>query len=127
MSQSIPQKLKTEVQEFLQAKYPEDEAYRKELRFNDLYTLLQNGVAHWWFEKTDGTDRNAFGTLNKDLLEELIGENDNSSQSAWRLTSTTALSEHFRCPPFSGSVPSGSRKRGTPDMLFIELYYLYYL
>ena len=82
MSQSIPQKLKTEVQEFLRGKYPEDEAYRKELRFNDLYTLLQNGVAHWWFEKTDGTDRNAFGTLNKDLLEELIGENDNSSQSA---------------------------------------------
>ena len=38
-------------------------------RFNDLYDLLHEGVTHFWFRKSDGSLRSAYGTLNMTLIE----------------------------------------------------------
>ena len=37
-------------------------------RFNDVYGLLHKGVAHFWFRKTDGSLRSAYGTLDMDII-----------------------------------------------------------
>ena len=37
--------------------------------FNDVYNALKEGITHFWFFKTDGTLRSAYGTLNQDIIE----------------------------------------------------------
>lgn len=37
---------------------------------------MHQGVAHFSFVKKDGTEREAYGTLNKDLLEVFLGPTD---------------------------------------------------
>jgi hypothetical protein len=38
-------------------------------RFEDLYGLLKEGIAHFWFRKTDGSLRSAYGTLERSIIE----------------------------------------------------------
>lgn len=38
-------------------------------RFNDLYYLLKEGIAHFWFRKSDGSLRSAYGTLDMSIVE----------------------------------------------------------
>ena len=38
-------------------------------RFNDLYGLLKEGVTHFWFRKSDGSLRGAYGTLDVTIIE----------------------------------------------------------
>lgn len=38
-------------------------------RFNDLYDLLREGVTHFWFRKSDGSLRSAYGTLDMEIIE----------------------------------------------------------
>lgn len=46
-----------------------DESLRRTFRFNDVYGLLEDGVAHFWFRKADGSLRSAYGTLNRAIIE----------------------------------------------------------
>lgn len=38
-------------------------------RFEDVYDLLHGGIAHFWFRKTDGSLRSAYGTLDMSIVE----------------------------------------------------------
>ena len=38
-------------------------------RFENLYGLLKEGIAHFWFRKTDGSLRSAYGTLERSIIE----------------------------------------------------------
>ena len=38
-------------------------------RFNDLYGLLKEGVTHFWFRRSDGSLRSAYGTLDVTIIE----------------------------------------------------------
>jgi len=38
-------------------------------RFNDLFDLLHEGVTHFWFRKSDGSLRSAYGTLDMEIIE----------------------------------------------------------
>lgn len=38
-------------------------------RFSDLYGLLKEGIVHFWFRKTDGSLRSAYGTLDIGIIE----------------------------------------------------------
>lgn len=54
-------------------------------RFNDLYDLLREGVTHFWFRKSDGSLRSAYGTLNMAIIERHNGvpEGDERSSRAF--------------------------------------------
>lgn len=45
-----------------------------------LVAQLHAGVAHFFFTKKDGSVREAYGTLKKELLERLLGPHDDESQ-----------------------------------------------
>ena len=38
-------------------------------RFSALYELLKEGITHFWFRKTDGSLRSAYGTLDMTIVE----------------------------------------------------------
>ncbi|MBP3257621.1 MAG: DUF2693 domain-containing protein [Bacteroidales bacterium] len=38
-------------------------------RFSDLYGLLKEGIVHFWFRKSDGSLRSAYGTLDMAIIE----------------------------------------------------------
>ena len=52
------------------------------LRFFDVYDRLHEGIVHFWFLKTDGTLRSAYGTLVMDIIARHGGipESDDSSR-----------------------------------------------
>ena len=60
-------------------------AMNRVFRFNDLYDLLREGVTHFWFRKTDGSLRSAYGTLNMAIIERHNGvpEGDERSSRAF--------------------------------------------
>lgn len=45
-----------------------DLARNRVLRFNDVYDLLQEGIAHFWYRKGDGSLRSAYGTLDMTII-----------------------------------------------------------
>lgn len=45
-----------------------DRARDQILRFNDVYDLLREGIAHFWFRKGDGSLRSAYGTLDTTII-----------------------------------------------------------
>lgn len=45
-------------------------------RFSDVYDQLHEGIVHFWFVKTDGTLRSAYGTLAMDIIRRHGGEPD---------------------------------------------------
>ena len=59
-------------------------------RFRDLHSLLKEGIAHFWFRKSDGSLRSAYGTLNRDVIERHNGVPEG---------------EERKGRPFSGAVP----------------------
>ena len=50
-------------------------------RFNDLFDLLHEGVTHFWFRKSDGSLRSAYGTLNMTLIERHNGVPEEEERS----------------------------------------------
>lgn len=46
-----------------------------------IVSQMHAGVAHFFYKKKDGTTREAFGTLNKELLETLLGSQNDSAQT----------------------------------------------
>ena len=50
-----------------------DLAENRTARFNDVYDLLREGVAHFWFRKADGSSRGAYGTLARAIIERHSG------------------------------------------------------
>ena len=50
-------------------------------RFNDLYDLLREGVTHFWFRKTDGSLRSAYGTLDMGIIERHGGVPEGEARS----------------------------------------------
>lgn len=38
------------------------------LRFTDVYDRLHEGIVHFWFQKSDGTLRSAYGTLVMEII-----------------------------------------------------------
>lgn len=57
------------------------EAQNVMLRFEGLYKLLHEGVAHFWFRKNDGTLRSAYGTLLMDIVSRHGGVPDSDGKS----------------------------------------------
>ena len=49
-------------------------------RFSDLYDMLHEGIAHFWFLKNDGTLRSAYGTLVLDIVRRHGGIDDKESE-----------------------------------------------
>lgn len=39
------------------------------LRFEELYKQFHEGIAHFWYRKSDGTLRSAYGTLLMDIVQ----------------------------------------------------------
>lgn len=58
------------------------------LRFEDLYSALKEGIVHFWFRKTDGSLRSAYGTLLQEIIERHNGipEGDQRSERAFNGT-----------------------------------------
>ena len=66
---------KKTVSDWIRSQYASsDESLRRTFRFNDVYGLLEDGVAHFWFRKADGSLRSAYGTLNRAIIERHGGE-----------------------------------------------------
>ena len=57
-------------------------AMRQILRFNDVYDLLREGVTHFWFRKSDGSLRSAYGTLNMTHIERHNGVPEGEERSS---------------------------------------------
>ena len=61
---------KKTVSDWIRSKYvSSDESLRRTFRFNDVYDLLKEGIAHFWFRKADGSLRSAYGTLDMTIIE----------------------------------------------------------
>ena len=60
---------KKTVSDWIRSQYASsDESLRRTFRFNDVYDLLVDGIAHFWFRKRDGSLRSAYGTLVMDII-----------------------------------------------------------
>lgn len=49
-------------------------------RFTDVYDRLREGIVHFWFVKSDGTLRSAYGTLVMDIVRRHGGEPDGEKE-----------------------------------------------
>ena len=66
---------KKTVSDWIRSQYASaDESLRRTFRFNDAYDLLVGGIAHFWFRKSDGSLRSAYGTLVMDIIEKHNGK-----------------------------------------------------
>ena len=77
---------KSEVSAWIRSRTADGELAMNRLwRFNDLYDLLREGVAHFWFRKGDGSLRSAYGTLNMTIIERHNGvpEGDAGKEKAF--------------------------------------------
>ena len=77
---------KKTVSDWIRSQYASsDESLRRTFRFNDVYGLLEDGVAHFWFRKADGSLRRAYGTLNRAIIERHGGipEGDERKEKAF--------------------------------------------
>ena len=64
---------KKTVSDWIRSQYASsDESLRRTFRFNDVYDLLGEGIAHFWYRKSDGSLRSAYGTL----VTEIIGRHN---------------------------------------------------
>ena len=62
--------LKKTVSDWIRSQYASsEESLRRTFRFNDVYDLLVDGIAHFWFRKRDGSLRSAYGTLVMAIIE----------------------------------------------------------
>ena len=60
---------KKTVSDWIRSQYASrDESLRRTCRCNDVYDLLLEGIAHFWFRKRDGSLRSAYGTLVTDII-----------------------------------------------------------
>ena len=61
---------KSEVSNWIRSRTTDaDLAMSQIFRFNDLFDLLHEGVTHFWFRKSDGSLRSAYGTLDMEIIE----------------------------------------------------------
>ena len=64
-------------------------------RFNDAYGLLHQGVAHFWFRKTDGSLRSAYGTLDMDIIGRHNGVPEGEERNGRAFNKVFALPVHI--------------------------------
>lgn len=69
MSRMSTDEFKSQVTGWIRSRTADGDLAIKQIsRFNDVYDLLHEGVAHFWFRKTDGSLRSAYGTLDMDII-----------------------------------------------------------
>lgn len=56
---------------------------------------LREGISHFYFRKKDGTIREAYGTLNKALLERILGPTENDSSPSGTTASNPVFQNYF--------------------------------
>jgi len=62
------------------------EIQQKAIIVLDVGKTLTESLAHFYFEKSDGSVREAFGTRKKTLIERFIKENPKPKKNAWQQT-----------------------------------------
>ena len=73
---------KKTVSDWIRSQYASsDESLRRTFRFNDVYELLVDGIAHFWYRKSDGSLRSAYGTLDMSIVERHGGVPEGESRS----------------------------------------------
>lgn len=80
------EEFKNEISSWIRSRTTDGELAMSQIfRFNDLYDLLREGVTHFWFRKSDGSLRSAYGTLNMAIIERHNGvpEGDERSSRAF--------------------------------------------
>ena len=76
------EEFKTEISSWIRSRTGDGNlAMSQVFRFNDLYELLREGVAHFWFRKADGSLRSAYGTLNVAIIERHNGIPEGEARS----------------------------------------------
>lgn len=59
-----------EVSGWIRNRTPDASLAEKQIsHFCTLYELLKEGIAHFWFRKTDGSLRSAYGTLDMSIIK----------------------------------------------------------
>jgi hypothetical protein len=60
-----------------------------------LVAQMQAGIAHFFFLKKDGSIREAYGTLNKDILGKILGPQEDKEQSEPVPNSDLTIQKYF--------------------------------
>lgn len=60
-----------------------------------IVTQMHAGVAHFFFTKKDGSVREAYGTLNKDILETFLGPQDEDTAQTEPVPDSTQVFQKF--------------------------------
>lgn len=64
------ERIKSEIASWIHSRTSNKDLARKQiLRFNDVYDMLGKGITHFWFRKSDGSLRSAYGTLDMTIVE----------------------------------------------------------
>lgn len=64
-------------------------------RFSDVYDQLHEGIVHFWFVKTDGTLRSAYGTLVMEIVKRHGGIPDDESKESSKRPELSGLVTYF--------------------------------
>lgn len=76
------EEFKTEISSWIRSRTADENLAMSQIfRFNDLYDLLREGVTHFWFRKSDGSLRSAYGTLDMSIVERHGGVPEGESRS----------------------------------------------
>ncbi len=59
-----------------------EDSKNRVLRFEDVYDLMKEGIAHFWFRKKDGSLRNAYGTLVMEIIDRHGGIPEGAERNA---------------------------------------------